>query len=290
MWHDIGLPILLTVVAEIIVVIILAVARQNSARARAFWDRHWPSVFLAAIVIPLLMQIEWSLTQNNRAPNQPVPTALSAQIPTNVSPPPSAGVTATQPAVVEASSPNAPIPQQPTNAPLVPPTSDQNPPTVVASPSSGSPSCDDAGDIELLSQPWTLSASGGNADEPPLPYQQIDANVLQGKDMLRVKINLNKATFGEGDRKDESAIVLDQQGHWFVASVVSHGIANGADGEQVIYISLEDFEELDDKGYPDGKHLDLSKSVGPLHARFWNINDFKVQLNSIVACNSQPGI
>ncbi len=138
----------------------------------------------------------------------------------------------------------------------------------------------------MLSTGWTLSGQAGG-DAQPASYQSISADTLQGKDVLQVKIDLNGASFEEGPRKDESAIIIDQpEGHWMVASVARYNIENGKDGEQIIYLPLADFEGLNN-GVPDGTRLDLTHSYGPLHARFWNEAAFVVEIPSIVACNSK---
>jgi hypothetical protein len=142
---------------------------------------------------------------------------------------------------------------------------------------------------ELLDSPWRLAAKGGSAAEPPAPYQALQTNALLGKKTLRIRLDLNGASFGEGTRKDESAIIIDQQdenGLWTVASVVTHNVENGKDGEQVIFIPLADFEGLTQEGIPDGGKLDLTKPYGVLHARFWNSVDFVVEIFSIAACDS----
>jgi hypothetical protein len=153
------------------------------------------------------------------------------------------------------------------------------------------PSCDDLTDIELLASPWRLEGKGGS-DAQPETHQAMQSNVLQGKDVLRIKIDLNGASFSEGSRKDEAAIIIDQpdqNGQWTVASVATHNIENGKDGKQIIYIPLADFEGLTSEGVTDGGHLDVTKSYGPLHVRFWNEEDFVVEIFSIVACNSISG-
>jgi hypothetical protein len=149
--------------------------------------------------------------------------------------------------------------------------------------------CADPGDTELLSHPWVLNGQAGG-EATPQPFVQLPADVLQGKDVLQVKIDIHGASFDEGPRKDESAIIIDQpEGHWMVASVATHGIKNGKSGLQTVYIPLADFQGLGPGGVSDGTRLDLTQPYGPLHARFWNEADFVVEIPSIVACNSQSG-
>lgn len=64
--------------------------------------------------------------------------------------------------------------------------------------------------IELLPQPWHLSGSNGT-DEL---YQSIEANVLQGKDTLRVTYDLHGLN---ALPVDASAIIFDQSGWRFVS-------------------------------------------------------------------------
>jgi len=157
------------------------------------------------------------------------------------------------------------------------------------------PACDDPNDIELLLPPWLLQGTAGNSAEPPQPYQEIQPDALVGKDLLRVVIDIHGRTYGVGDRYDESAIIIDQPpGSWKVVSVVSYKNErgeemNGKDGKQIVYIPLSDFIGVDQKGIPDGTRLNLGIPAGPIHARFWNKEDFIVEIYGIVACNSQPG-
>jgi murein DD-endopeptidase MepM/ murein hydrolase activator NlpD/lipopolysaccharide export system protein LptA len=127
----------------------------------------------------------------------------------------------------------------------------------------------DISQIELLPQPWHLSANNG-ADEL---YQSIGANVLQGKDTLRVTYDLHGLTALPGDA---SAIIFDQSG-WRYISLSDYG-QNGLDGIQTVDIPLSDFPGLD-----------LNTSVGLLHTRFWYSTIFDVDIISIVAYNSYAG-
>jgi hypothetical protein len=151
-------------------------------------------------------------------------------------------------------------------------------------------SCTDPGDIELLSKPWSLEGGPSQPAAAPEPVY-IPENIFSGKDVLQITIDLNGASFQVGPRKDESAIIIDQpEGTWKVASVVPHGIKNGADGIQTIYIPLSDFRGIDNEGFPDGTYLDLDRLYGPLHARFWNDKtNYVVEISSIVACNKLSG-
>ena len=94
---------------------------------------------------------------------------------------------------------------------------------------------------------------------------------------------------------NESAIIIEQPpGTWKVVSIVWYKNdrgeeVNGVHGNQTIYIPLTDFIGWDQHGNVDNSHLNLEAPAGPIHVRFWNANDFLVEIDSIVACNSQPG-
>jgi hypothetical protein len=187
-----------------------------------------------------------------------------------------------------------PTPPVPELTPTFPILSDTPIPTE-GSPLTQLPACEDAADVELLSSPLTLSAPGGNSAEPPPPYQALRPDALQGKDTLKVVVDIHGKTYGVGARYDESAIIIDQPGgSWKVVSIAWYKNdkgkdVNGVNGKQTFYVPLTDFIGLDDKGNLNNTSLNLASPAGPLHFRFWNLNDFVVDIYSVVACNSQIG-
>ena len=141
------------------------------------------------------------------------------------------------------------------------------------------------GCFELLTMAWIMNGAA-NGDAQPENFQGIDG-LLQDQEVLQIIIDIHGASFEEGQSKDESAIIIDQpDGQWTVASVATHGLENGKDGQQAVYIPLSDFIGLTPDGATGGV-LDLTQPYGPLHARFWNEADFTVEISSIMACNYQ---
>jgi hypothetical protein len=133
--------------------------------------------------------------------------------------------------------------------------------------------------FELLTTAWTLKGAA-MGDAQPETFQGVEGRLL-GSEVLKIVIDIHGASFEEGSARDESAIIIDQpDGQWTVASVATHGLDNGIEGPQEVYIPLSDFIG------PDGI-LDLNQPHGPLHARFWNETDFTVDISSIMACNYQ---
>jgi hypothetical protein len=161
------------------------------------------------------------------------------------------------------------------------------------------PACDDPSDTNLLSSPLSLQGTAENSAEPPQPYQALRPDTLIGKDVLKVVLDLHGKRYGAGQHYDESAIIIEQSsdnsnGTWKVVSIVWYKNdqgqdVNGVDGKQTIYIPLTDFIGLDQQGNVDNTRLNLEKPAGPLHFRFWNAEDFVVDIDSVIACNSQPG-
>jgi hypothetical protein len=183
----------------------------------------------------------------------------------------------------------------PDNPPVPPPvTQDVAPsPTVSGTAAAGPTSTAYAGAIdppvvncfELLTTAWTLNGAA-NGDAQPDTFQDVDGR-LQGSEVLQIIIDIHGASFEEGRLKDESAIIIDQpDGQWTVASLATHGLDNGIDGEQAVYIPLSDFFSITPDGAV-GSVLDLTQPYGPLHARFWNETGFTVEISSIMACNYQ---
>jgi hypothetical protein len=175
----------------------------------------------------------------------------------------------------------------------------ESPLATLTSPLTHLPICDDPTDIELLSSPLTLTEKGGNGAEPSQPYQDLRPDVLLGKDVFKVVTDIHGKKYGAGMHYDESAIVIEQpsdtsNSYWKVVSIVwyknDQGLeVNGVDGKQTIYIPLTDFIGLDQQENIDNSRLNLEKPAGPIHFRFWNRDDFVVDIYSVIACNSLPG-
>src|SRR5215207_9705429 len=108
-------------------------------------------------------------------------------------------------------------PEQPTvtdtSAPVGPATEIQ---TLTSTPSIPSPvmNC-----FELLQQgPWVMQGAANGEAQPG--YAQEINGLLQDQEVLQIIIDIHGASFAEGDRKDESAIIIDQpQGQWTVGSL-----------------------------------------------------------------------
>ena len=140
--------------------------------------------------------------------------------------------------------------------------------------------------FELLQQGGWIMEGAANREAQPAYFQEIDG-LLQDQEVLQIIIDIHGASFGEGDLKDESAILIDQpEGQWTVASLATHGLENGKEGPQAVYIDLGDFVRITRDGGTGGV-LDLSQPYGPLHARFWSETAFTVEISSIMACNYQ---
>jgi Peptidase family M23/PA14 domain len=140
----------------------------------------------------------------------------------------------------------------PTSTPTAAPTST---PTATPTPSGGT---------ELLTGgAWHLS--GNNGDDQA--SQSISSSALQGKSTVRITYNLHGLTALDGDA---SAVIFDQpvNGDWHYISLSDYG-TNGLNGSQTVTIPLSDFG------------LNLSQSVGTLHARFWYGSGFTVDITSI---------
>jgi len=174
-----------------------------------------------------------------------------------------------------------PVVEQPTLVPTQPtePTVSTAATTISISPA---PSCSQVNGVELLLEPWHLEGDNGDAQA----YQEIEPLVLQGKDTLSITYNLHGLEIHEGERKDESAIILDQP-NWYVISLANYG-QNGLDGEQTAIVPLSDFISLPDEpsGTPGGEALNLDEPVDMLHTRFWNNSKFAVDITSICAFKS----
>ena len=127
-----------------------------------------------------------------------------------------------------------------------------------------------ATDMNLLPNPWTLTANNGSAEK----YQAINANALVGMDSIKLTYNLHGACLVGGDA---SAIIFDQPlgGLWRYISLSNYG-KNCFDGEQIISIPLSNFPGLD-----------VQKPVGTFHVRFWNSKLFNIDLTQVVLTSPQ---
>jgi hypothetical protein len=188
---------------------------------------------------------------------------------------------------------NPPAPPDVEPSPTAPITTGTDPGLPVDTPAVGPTSTAYTGAIdppvidcfELLTTPWVMNGAA-NGDAGPENFQSIDG-LLQDSEVLQILIDIHGASFEEGQLKDESAIIIDQpDGQWTVASVATHGLENGKDGDQAVYIPLSDFIGITPDGATRGA-LDLTQPYGPLHARFWNETDFTVEISSIMACRYQ---
>jgi hypothetical protein len=85
--------------------------------------------------------------------------------------------------------------------------------------------------VELLTTAWILNGAA-NRDAQPETFQDIDGR-LQDSEVLQIIIDIHGASFAEGRLKDESAMIIDQpDGQWTVASLATHGLENGKEGQQ----------------------------------------------------------
>ncbi|HSX39747.1 MAG TPA: PIG-L family deacetylase [Candidatus Saccharimonadales bacterium] len=151
----------------------------------------------------------------------------------------------------------------PSVTPSVTPSTSPTPtptPSPTPSPNSGS---------NILSNSWSLSGRNGS-DEGDI---EIASNSLSGKTSVKVTLNLNGVSFGDGD--DEASIILIQNGVWMVANITDYA-NNGQNGEQTFTIPLTDFHKIG-----SSTKLDLTKPVSNLHARFWNSGTFSVNISNI---------
>jgi hypothetical protein len=122
--------------------------------------------------------------------------------------------------------------------------------------------------IELLTEPWHLTPNNGDDQR----YQEIDSNVLMGRDTLCLTYNLHGNTMLGNDA---SAIIFDQNNDWRYISLSNYG-QNGLNGSQSVEIPLSHFP-----------NLNLNQPVGTFHARFWSQNQIVVDITSAVVYNSQ---
>jgi hypothetical protein len=135
-----------------------------------------------------------------------------------------------------------------------------------------------AANAELLSSPWTLSASSGAKEA----YQNVSPQVLYGQEKLTLSYNLHGLCVLRGDA---SAIIFDQNG-WKYISLADYG-QNCLDGGQTVEIPLSAFRDID-----NGSALDTKVPLtGPFHVRIWNDKNFTVDITqATLGSSSQPSI
>ncbi len=123
------------------------------------------------------------------------------------------------------------------------------------------------GGVELLSQPWYLSANNGASEK----YQGIPPTILAGKDTIRITYDLHGlSALGA----DASAIIFDQNG-WQYISLSDYG-QNGKNGVQSVDIPLARFSGLN-----------LNGQSNTIHTRFWYGSAFTVDIYSIILYTAQ---
>lgn len=110
---------------------------------------------------------------------------------------------------------------------------------------------------------WHLTGNNGASEA----YQDVDENILQGKQSITIIYNLNGFCAGGGD---ESAIIFDQNNDWRFVSLSNYG-ENCKDGEQTVTIPLSDFPNLDTN----------APLTGSFHTRFWYSGPFMVDIISV---------
>jgi cell division septation protein DedD len=153
----------------------------------------------------------------------------------------------------------------PTSTPTpIPPTATSSPTPTLSSPSPTptiTPTPSSTIMKELLTQPMHLVGNNGAAEQ----YQNIDANALNGENMLRVTCDLHGLSPLGGDA---SALIFDQNGWQYVS--LSNYLTPGVNGLQTVDIPLTDFSGLNP-----------NTSVGTLHSRFWYSGAFSVDITSV---------
>lgn len=125
-----------------------------------------------------------------------------------------------------------------------------------------------AGGVELLDELVHLEGNNGS-DEIAIP---VDENVLNGKDMARVTLNLHGITALSGDA---SALAFDQDSEWQYVGLSGY-VDNGLNGWQTVDVPLADLMDLDP-----------NQPVGDLHLRFWYGSAFEVDIAAVYVYASQ---
>ncbi|OGH19866.1 MAG: hypothetical protein A3D74_02560 [Candidatus Levybacteria bacterium RIFCSPHIGHO2_02_FULL_37_13] len=128
-----------------------------------------------------------------------------------------------------------------------------------------------ASSTELLTKPWTLTASNGASEQ----YQLIDPNALKGNTNLRITYNLKGTCLLDGDA---SAIIFDQPINrtWRYISLSKYG-KNCNANEQTVDIPLSHFN-----------NLDPSLQVGTFHVRIWNDKPYSIDITSASLYSNAP--
>lgn len=105
-------------------------------------------------------------------------------------------------------------------------------------------------------------------------YQQVDPDVLAGRDTLRIRFDLHGSCLLDGDA---SAVVFDtEEGSvWRYVSLSKYG-ENCFDGLQTADIPLADFPGLK-----------TDEPVGMFHMRIWNSKPYRIEVMSVEAVGDE---
>jgi len=127
-----------------------------------------------------------------------------------------------------------------------------------------------AADTELVSSPWHLTGSNGDAQA----YGPSVGNIAN-KASLRITYDLHGTCFGGGTA---SALIFDQNG-WKYVPLSNYG-QNCLNGSQTVTIPLSAWVSAG---------LNLSQNVGTFHVRFWHGSAFTVDITSAILVDTiQP--
>ncbi|MBN1462421.1 MAG: PIG-L family deacetylase [Paludibacteraceae bacterium] len=124
--------------------------------------------------------------------------------------------------------------------------------------------------VLLADNGWNLSGNNGS-DEKDI---QIPADSLLDMKYVEVQFDLHGTSFGIGS--DEASIIFIQDSAWYAANIIPYA-ENGIEGVQTVNIPLQELYKIGDVSTT----LDLTDSVSNLHARFWNSDDFSVDILSV---------
>jgi hypothetical protein len=140
----------------------------------------------------------------------------------------------------------------------------------------------------IAGSPWYLEETNG-PDEDWIDFS--DQFILKDKDSIRITFNLHGLMAQEGERKNDSTVVLTQHDSWYGISLINSRYQgqNGLDGEQTIDVPISDFVELPnpDKDIIGGAPLDLNEPVTSIRARFWYHDHFFVEITGLSLCTNQ---
>jgi hypothetical protein len=125
----------------------------------------------------------------------------------------------------------------------------------------------------LIVSDWVLEGNTGASER----YQQVDPDVLAGRDILRIRYDLHGSCLLDGDA---SAVVFDKKegSVWRYISLYKYG-ENCRDGVQTADIPLADFPGLK-----------TDEPVGTFHMRIWNSKPYRIEIMSVEAVGSGPGV